>query len=88
MNRRNYSKTYRFVKNNSRGSNGALEHLWAGKRIERLSGLDTGNEGTDINSEITELGLKHNVLTKNTSLLAYNDIVRKRVNSVEKEKEF
>ena len=88
MNRRNYSKTYRFVKNNTRNSNGALEHLWAGKRIERLSGLDTGNVDTDINSEITELGLKHHVLTKNTSLLAYNDIVRKKVIPVEKDKEF
>jgi hypothetical protein len=74
LNGRNYSKTYRFVKSNSRESDGALEHLWAGKRIERLSDLTTGNE--DIKSEITDLGLKYNILTNNTSFIAFNDVVK------------
>ena len=77
MNRRNYSKTFRFVKNNSRKSNGALEHLWAEKRIGRLSGFNTDNGNRDINSEITNLGLKYNLLTENTSFIAFNDVVRK-----------
>ena len=74
-----YSKTYRFVKNNSREPNGALEHLWAGKRIKHLSDLNTGNEDPVTKSKITDLGLKYNVLTMNTSFLAYNDVVRKKV---------
>lgn len=82
MNRRDYSKTYRFVKNKSRNANGALKHLWAEKRLERLSGLETQKEYPDINSEITDLGLKYNVLTKNTSFLALNDTVRKMVTPV------
>ncbi len=82
-NRRDYAMTYRLVKNNSRKTNGALKHLWAGKRIERLSGF----EGAGMNTEITDLGLKYNVLTKNTSLLAYNDIVTKTVTPVEEVEE-
>ena len=88
INRRNYSKTYRFVKNYSRSSNGALEHLWAEKRIERLSDTDNGNRESDVNSEITALGLKYNVLTKNTSLIAYNDIVRNPVIFAEEDENF
>ena len=84
MNRRNYSKAYRFVKNNTRKTDGALKHLWAGKRIERLSGLNTGNEDADINSEITDLGLKYDVLTKNTSFIALNDTARNTVITEEK----
>ncbi|MBN2418558.1 MAG: hypothetical protein JXL81_04185, partial [Deltaproteobacteria bacterium] len=84
---RNYSKTYRFIKNNSRNLDGALEHLWAGKRIERLSNNNTADGNRNIDSEITSLGLKHNVLTKNTSLIVYNDIVRKAVTPVEKDEE-
>ncbi len=76
LNGRNYSKTYRFLKSNSRGSDGALEHLWAGKRIERLSDLNTGTGRRDIKSEITDLGLKYNILTGNTSFIALNDVVR------------
>ena len=76
LNGRNYSKTYRFVKSNSRESDGTLEHLWAGKRIERISDLNTENENRDIKSEITDLGLKYNILTRNTSFIALNDVAR------------
>lgn len=87
MNRRDYSKTYRLVKNNSRNANGALKHLWAEKRLERLSGFDTQKEYPDINSKITDLGLKYNVLTKNTSFLALNNTVRKMVTPAEEVEE-
>ena len=76
---RDYSKAYRFVKHNSRKSKGSLERLWAGKRIERLSGLNSVDENGSIDSEITDLGIKHNVLTKNTSFIAFNNTVRKAV---------
>lgn len=87
LNRRNYSKTYRFLKNNSRRTNGTLKHLWAGQRISHLSDFNTDNEYRDIKSEITKLGLNYNVLTNYTSLLAYNDVVRKKVTPLEEAKE-
>lgn len=76
MNRKSYSKTYRLVKNNNRTPKGALEHLWAEKRIEHLSDFDTGNENLDSKSEIRDLALKHNLLTAQTSFIAFNDTAR------------
>ena len=87
MNRHNYSKTYRLVKKNSRDTNGALKHLWAGKRISRLSDYGADNGNPEITLEITDLALKYNILTENTPFLAYNDVIRKRVSPVDEIKE-
>lgn len=81
--RDDYSKTYRFVKNNNHSIRGTLKHLWAGQRIGRLLGYNGDNSNQDIKTMITNLGLKYNILTDHTSLIAYNDVVKKTVTPVE-----
>lgn len=51
----------------------ALTYLWARKKIQRLSDyqkVDYGRGGTKLKEEITELGLKYNLLTNYTSFIA------------------
>lgn len=73
-----YSKTYRLVKKDSRRTNDRLKHLWAGQRIGRLSDYNSDDKNRT-KTDITNLGLKYKVLTGHTSLLAYNDVLRKRI---------
>jgi Ca-activated chloride channel family protein len=57
-------------------NNKALKYLWARKRIQLLD--DYNNVGNDIElvKEITELGLKYNILTNYTSFVAVDSEIR------------
>ena len=60
--------------------NSALRYLWARNQISLLS--DFFNEDTN-KAEVTRLGLEYNLLTKFTSFIAVNDVVRTTKGSVD-----
>lgn len=60
----------------SEATNSSLEQLWARQKIMRLSDYDNIGHSSEVQEEITQLGLKHNLLTKYTSFLAVDDQVR------------
>jgi len=57
-------------------ANGALRYLWARTRIAELSDYGAGNSIADRIKEITDLGLKYNLLTQYTSFIAVREVVR------------
>ncbi len=50
--------------------NKALKYLWARERIKELDDYTLVGNGTDIEAEVTRLGLKYNLLTAYTSFVA------------------
>jgi Ca-activated chloride channel family protein len=54
----------------------ALRHLWARNRIAELSDFGPGAPGEDRVAAITSLGLTYGLLTRYTSFIAVNEIVR------------
>jgi Ca-activated chloride channel family protein len=60
----------------SHASHGALRHLWARARIADLSDFGPGSPDTDRVAEITSLGLTYGLLTRYTSFVAVQEIVR------------
>jgi Ca-activated chloride channel family protein len=58
--------------------NPALEYLWARRRIATLGDLHEVDPNSDTASEITRLGLTHHLLTKFTSFVAVDTIVRNK----------
>jgi Ca-activated chloride channel family protein len=61
---------------NSHASHGALRYLWARTRIADLSDFGPGNPDTNRVAEITSLGLTYGLLTRYTSFVAIQEIVR------------
>ncbi len=57
-------------------SHGALRYLWARNRIAELSDFGPANPGEDRVAEITSLGLTYGLLTRYTSFIAVQEIVR------------
>ena len=55
--------------------NSGLRNLWARQRIKILSDYSS-LRGTNFDKEVTELGLKYNLLTKHTSFVAVDKVVR------------
>jgi Ca-activated chloride channel family protein len=56
---------------------GALRHLWARTRIANLGDFGTGGTNDDRVAEITSLGLTYGLLTRYTSFIAVQEIVRR-----------
>ncbi len=56
-------------------SNGALRYLWARSRIAELSDYGSGSVKQDRVKDITNLGLKYNLLTQFTSFIAVREVV-------------
>lgn len=56
--------------------NMALRYLWARSRIAELSDYGSANVSPERAREITDLGLKYNLLTKYTSFIAVREVVR------------
>ncbi|MGD9157851.1 MAG: VIT and VWA domain-containing protein [Desulfobacteraceae bacterium] len=71
-----YSKIFQMENNIFRDTDNVLKYLWARRRISRLSDFNTDEDDQEIKSEITNLGLKYNLLTKYTSFIAVHDVVR------------
>jgi Ca-activated chloride channel family protein len=57
-------------------SHRALRHLWARTRIVDLSDFGPGHPGADRVAEITSLGLTYGLLTRYTSFVAVQELVR------------
>jgi Ca-activated chloride channel homolog len=57
-------------------SNQALRYLWARSRIAELSDYGFGDMDKDRVKDITDLGLKYNLLTQYTSFIAVRETVR------------
>jgi Ca-activated chloride channel family protein len=57
-------------------SHAALRHLWARARIAELSDFGPGFTGEERKAEITSLGLTYGLLTRFTSFVAVQEIVR------------
>lgn len=55
----------------------ALRYLWARSRIAELSDYGSPNVSADRVKEITQLGLKYNLLTQYTSFIAVREVIRK-----------
>ena len=53
--------------------NGALSYLWARSKISRLSDFSTGDEHR---KDVVALGLEYNLLTRYTSFIAVQQVVR------------
>ncbi len=62
-------------------TNHPLRYLWARSRIANLTLFDYGDENESQKQEVTELGLKYNLLTQYTSFVAVHDVVRNRASS-------
>jgi Ca-activated chloride channel homolog len=56
--------------------NSALRQLWARKKIVGLSDFNFSGGDSEKKTEITNLGLKYNLLTAYTSFIAVHEIVR------------
>jgi Ca-activated chloride channel homolog len=54
--------------------NAALKYLWAREKIARLA--DYGRTGLSVKDEVTELGLKYNLMTEYTSFVAVDTVIR------------
>jgi Ca-activated chloride channel family protein len=61
---------------NAGASHGALRHLWARTRIAHLSDLEPGASTEERVAAITSLGLTYGLLTRYTSFVAVQEIVR------------
>jgi Ca-activated chloride channel family protein len=61
---------------NIHASHGVLRQLWARTRIAVLSDFGPANPGEQRVNEITSLGLTYNLLTRYTSFIAVQEIVR------------
>jgi Ca-activated chloride channel family protein len=58
-------------------SNAALRYLWARHRIAVLSDYNALKPGVELVSEVTDLGLKYNLLTAYTSFVAVDSKIRR-----------
>ena len=61
---------------NLNDSHAALRHLWARNRIAELSDFGPGNPSEERVAAITSLGLTYGLLTRYTSFIAVQEIVR------------
>ena len=57
--------------------NAALPYLWARNRIATLSDTISTDQNQDEIAAVTNLGLGYNLLTRYTSFIAIDDVVRK-----------
>ncbi len=71
------------IPGDSDASHSALRHLWARTRIADLSDFGPGAPDADRVAEITSLGLTYGLLTKYTSFIAVQEIVRRTSGSAD-----
>jgi Ca-activated chloride channel family protein len=72
-----WSKTFELGKVTPRAEYGALKFLWARERVARLSDYASVGGATEAErTEVTELGLKYELLTRFTSFIAVLEEVR------------
>ena len=74
---KNYTKTLK-LQSSSLVSGEALKYLWARKKIQWLSDYGKVNPETQLKQQITDLGLKYNLLTAYTSFIATDNKIRNK----------
>lgn len=73
---RDYATSFDVASVQPDSGNLALRYLWARSRIAELSDYGSANVSPERAKEITELGLKYNLLTPYTSFIAVREVVR------------
>jgi Ca-activated chloride channel family protein len=73
-----YSRTFEVSKVKPLETNSALRYLWARKRIEMLGDYNKLRADDKRKKEITNLGLKYNLLTAYTSFVAIDKEIRRK----------
>lgn len=71
-----YSETVRMTDAVNMGGSRSLEYVWAREKIRRISDYASFWPNEDRVQQVTELGLKHSLLTKYTSFVAVDEVVR------------
>jgi Ca-activated chloride channel homolog len=79
----NYSSRLDITVSQPYEGNGALRYLWARSRIAELSDYGSSDITEESVKEITELGLKYNLLTRYTSFIAVREVVTNPTGSAE-----
>lgn len=73
----NYYETLNVDKYAPSPGNEALKYLWARKRIQLLDDYNSaGQTDSSLIKEITDLGMKYNLLTRYTSFIAIDSLIR------------
>lgn len=75
-----FVNTFDVSKFSPSSSNQALRYLWARARISELSDFSLGDENRD---EVVKLGLEYNLLTKYTSFIAIQHVVRAGIKALD-----
>lgn len=70
----NYEQRIKVRRSDEDSKNSALSYLWAREKIARLS--DYAQVGVNTEKEVTELGLRYSLMTKYTSFVAVDKVVR------------
>ncbi|MEN6321694.1 MAG: VIT and VWA domain-containing protein [Syntrophaceae bacterium] len=73
---RKYSQTFKVADIEPLDINAPLRYLWARKKIASLSDFNFQQTDNANQTEITNLGLKYNLLTPYTSFIAVHEVVR------------
>lgn len=73
-----YEKTIEASEVKPLDSNSALRYLWARSRIARLGDYNQLSPSDERTAEITNLGLKYNLLTAYTSFIAIDTLARRK----------
>jgi len=68
-----YKKTFKVVEAKPDQKNSALRYLWARKRIQLLDDYQSASNSNEGVKEVTDLGLKYNLMTAYTSFLAVEE---------------
>jgi Ca-activated chloride channel homolog len=71
-----YSKVLDLSQVEPSADNAALRYLWARSRIATLSDYSKVEPGEGLVAEVTQLGLKYNLLTQYTSFIAVDKVIR------------
>jgi Ca-activated chloride channel family protein len=71
-----YTRKFAVADSNPLAHHEPLKYLWARSRIARLNDFNIGGNERDIKGEVTNLGLKYNLLTPYTSFIAVVEEVR------------
>jgi Ca-activated chloride channel family protein len=78
-----YQASIAVVSDSASGRQSALRHLWARTRIANLADFGPADPDGDHVAQITSLGLTYGLLTKYTSFVAVQEIVRRTTGDAE-----
>ena len=71
-----YIQSFQVAQSTPSDTHSALPYLWAGKRLSRLIDYASRSEDEDTKQQVTELGLRYQLLTRYTSFVAVHKKVR------------